>query len=106
MAGYKQIGFIGTGVMGERMCRNLAKKTGVPVIAFDKDMEKVAALSDVSVEAAMALSRFKDFITGTLPGIPLQVGREVLEETVEKTYESLGLNVVKRNWLLAVAEKP
>ncbi|MBV9066755.1 MAG: NAD(P)-dependent oxidoreductase, partial [Methylobacteriaceae bacterium] len=32
-----EIGFIGVGVMGEPMCRNLAQKSGRPVIAFDRD---------------------------------------------------------------------
>lgn len=31
------IGFIGLGVMGEAMCRNLALKSGRPVIGLDKD---------------------------------------------------------------------
>jgi 3-hydroxyisobutyrate dehydrogenase len=34
---FKQIGFIGLGVMGEPMCRNLAVKSGLKVIAFDRD---------------------------------------------------------------------
>lgn len=34
---FKQIGFIGLGVMGEPMCRNLAVKSGLKVIAFDLD---------------------------------------------------------------------
>ena len=31
----KKIGFIGLGVMGEPMCRNLAQKTGQPILAYD-----------------------------------------------------------------------
>ncbi|WP_353233641.1 NAD(P)-dependent oxidoreductase [Diaphorobacter ruginosibacter] len=31
----QKIGFIGLGVMGEPMCRNLTRKAGVPVLAFD-----------------------------------------------------------------------
>ena len=34
---FKQIGFIGLGVMGEPMCRNLAVKSGIRVIALDID---------------------------------------------------------------------
>lgn len=34
---FRQIGFIGLGVMGEPMCRNLAVKSGIKVIAFDRD---------------------------------------------------------------------
>ncbi len=73
MAAYKKIGFIGTGVMGGRMCRNLATKIGVPVMAFDTDMDKVAALDNVGVEAApsiAALVKAVDLIVMCLPGEP------------------------------------
>ncbi len=73
MAAFKKIGFIGTGVMGGRMCRNLAAKIGVPVIAFDADMDKVAALDNAGVEAAPsieALVRDVDLIVMCLPGEP------------------------------------
>ena len=73
MEGQKQIGFIGTGIMGGRMCRNLAKKIPIPVIAFDVEMNKVAALSDVRVEAAPsieALVNKADIILMCLPGEP------------------------------------
>ncbi len=35
MSSYKNIGFVGLGVMGEPICRNLVKKSGARVIAFD-----------------------------------------------------------------------
>jgi 3-hydroxyisobutyrate dehydrogenase-like beta-hydroxyacid dehydrogenase len=35
MSGSRSLGFIGTGVMGEPMCRNLAAKSGRRVIAWD-----------------------------------------------------------------------
>ena len=73
MEDQKQIGFIGTGVMGGRMCRNLAKKISIPVIAFDVDMNKVAALSDVKVEAAPSIETLvnkADLILMCLPGEP------------------------------------
>jgi hypothetical protein len=38
------LGFIGLGVMGEAMCRNLAKKSARPVIAYDVRPEPIAAL--------------------------------------------------------------
>jgi 3-hydroxyisobutyrate dehydrogenase-like beta-hydroxyacid dehydrogenase len=38
------IGFIGLGVMGEPMCRNLARKSGTPVVAFDLRPEPLARL--------------------------------------------------------------
>jgi 3-hydroxyisobutyrate dehydrogenase len=44
MSHYKTIGFIGLGVMGEPICRNLVKKSGAAVIAFDLAPEPVARL--------------------------------------------------------------
>jgi len=35
MSQFRTIGFIGLGVMGEPICRNLAKKSGARVTAFD-----------------------------------------------------------------------
>ena len=46
MSAYKTIGFIGLGVMGEPICRNLVKKSGARVIAFDLAAEPLARLSD------------------------------------------------------------
>ena len=73
MADYKKIGFIGTGIMGGQMCRNLAMKIGVPVIAFDMDMNKVTALDDFGVEAAPSIAAVveaSDIILMCLPGEP------------------------------------
>ena len=44
MPHYKTIGFIGLGVMGEPICRNLAKKSGAAVLAFDLAPEPLARL--------------------------------------------------------------
>ncbi len=44
MAAYKTIGFIGLGVMGEPICRNLVRKSGARVIAFDLAREPLARL--------------------------------------------------------------
>jgi 3-hydroxyisobutyrate dehydrogenase len=38
------LGFIGTGVMGEPMCRNLAAKSGQPVVAWDRSAEPLERL--------------------------------------------------------------
>jgi len=42
MADYKTIGFIGLGVMGEPICRNLVRKSGAAVIVFDVTPEPLA----------------------------------------------------------------
>jgi 3-hydroxyisobutyrate dehydrogenase len=44
MSEYKTVGFIGLGVMGEPICRNLVKKGGKPVAAFDLSSEPLARL--------------------------------------------------------------
>jgi 3-hydroxyisobutyrate dehydrogenase-like beta-hydroxyacid dehydrogenase len=43
------IGFIGLGVMGEPMCRNLALKSGIEVRAYDRQAEPLARLSEHGV---------------------------------------------------------
>lgn len=45
MIAIKAIGFIGTGVMGEPMCRHLATKSGIPVVAFDSNQEPLSRLA-------------------------------------------------------------
>ncbi len=50
------LGFVGLGVMGEPMCRNLRTKSGAPVIAFDARPEPMAALAADGVERAGSLA--------------------------------------------------
>src|ERR1700704_2208725 len=52
MSPYKTIGFIGLGVMGEPICRNLVKKSGKRVIAFDLSPEPLARLRADGAEIA------------------------------------------------------
>ncbi|MEP9379100.1 NAD(P)-dependent oxidoreductase [Aquabacter sp. CN5-332] len=54
------IGFIGLGVMGEPMCRNLARKIGRPVVGFDRAQEPLTRLAAFGVSAAGSL---KDLAT-------------------------------------------
>ncbi|WP_315122576.1 NAD(P)-dependent oxidoreductase [Comamonas antarctica] len=46
------LGFIGVGVMGTGMCRNLARKSGCTVLAADLDMDHVRSLAPDGVVAA------------------------------------------------------
>jgi len=50
----RRIGFIGLGVMGEPICRNLALKSGAPVIAYDRDPAPLARLKAHGVTAAVS----------------------------------------------------
>jgi 3-hydroxyisobutyrate dehydrogenase-like beta-hydroxyacid dehydrogenase len=46
------IGFIGVGTMGEPMCRNLARKSGIPVLAADRDAAPLQRLAADGVKTA------------------------------------------------------
>ena len=52
MPQYNNIGFIGLGVMGEPICRNLVKKSGARVIAFDLSPEPLARLHEEGADVA------------------------------------------------------
>jgi 3-hydroxyisobutyrate dehydrogenase len=52
MASTKTIGFIGLGVMGEPICRNLVKKSGARVVAFDLAPAPLARLRDEGADVA------------------------------------------------------
>jgi len=47
-----RIGFIGVGTMGEPMCRNLARKSGIEVLAADRDNAPLERLAADGVKAA------------------------------------------------------
>jgi 3-hydroxyisobutyrate dehydrogenase-like beta-hydroxyacid dehydrogenase len=50
------IGFIGLGVMGEPMCRNLATKSGLPVHGFDRADAPLERLAAAGVKRAASVS--------------------------------------------------
>jgi 3-hydroxyisobutyrate dehydrogenase-like beta-hydroxyacid dehydrogenase len=50
----KKLGFIGLGVMGEPMCRNLAVKQSLPVLAFDTQQAPLDRLGK-TIEAAQSV---------------------------------------------------
>lgn len=52
MPHYKTIGFIGLGVMGEPICRNLVKKSGAAVTVFDLAPEPLARLRAEGADVA------------------------------------------------------
>ncbi|MEA2944197.1 MAG: 3-hydroxyisobutyrate dehydrogenase [Bradyrhizobium sp.] len=56
MANTKTIGFIGLGVMGEPICRNLVKKSGAVIIAFDLAPEPLARLRDEGAAVAASVA--------------------------------------------------
>lgn len=50
-----RIGFVGLGVMGEPICRNLAQKSGLRILAFDRTPEPLARLAAFGVTPAASL---------------------------------------------------
>ena len=56
MPPYKTIGFIGLGVMGEPICRNLLKKSGARVIAFDLAPAPLARLAAEGAAVAASVA--------------------------------------------------
>ena len=70
-----RIGFVGTGVMGEPMCRNLVRKHDGPVVAYDLDpapLERLAAEGAAIAPSLPALAEAADLVFLSLPS-----GREV-----------------------------
>ena len=67
------LGFIGLGVMGGRMCRNLVRKSGRPVVGFDIEPARVAECAETGTRPA---ANIDDVVTSTdvvfmcLPGEP------------------------------------
>lgn len=65
------LGFIGTGVMGEPMCRNLAAKSGARVIAWDPQRAPLERLRTHSVTLAASpgeLAAQAAIVFACLPG--------------------------------------
>src|SRR6266436_2590391 len=70
MSDYNTVGFIGLGVMGEPICRNLVKKSGKRVIAFDLAPEPLERLHAEGAEIAGAAGdvvRHSDLLFLCLP---------------------------------------
>jgi len=95
MSNMDTIGFIGLGVMGGPMCRNIALKHAGCVLAFDLSASALEALSDTKAEAAAsieALAAASDIIFLSLPGGP-QV-EAVCGEGAIATYARAGTTIV------------
>lgn len=66
------IGFIGLGVMGEPICRNLSRKGDEDVLGFDLDAAPLARLKDDGVEAASSVREVAErcnLVFLSLPGV-------------------------------------
>lgn len=80
MTSQDRLGFVGVGVMGGRMCRNLAQKSGCAVLAYDTNPVPLQRLAEHKVKSAPNLAdvaQRTDIIVLSLPGEP-QVREAVL----------------------------
>lgn len=69
MGDIKQLGFIGLGVMGEPMCRNLAVKQSIPVLAYDTQqapLDRLASSVDLAKSVGQVM-RDADLVFLSLP---------------------------------------
>lgn len=67
------LGFIGVGVMGEPMCRNMAIKSGLAMVATDLSPEPLQRLAAQGVESVASIAEVAgkaDIIFLSLPGGP------------------------------------
>ena len=67
------LGFIGLGVMGAPMCRNLAAKSGQEVRAFDSDLDALSQMDEAGVTPAESIrdvAEHADIVFLSLPGGP------------------------------------
>jgi len=73
MSDIQAVGFIGLGVMGEAMCRNLVRKCGKPVIGFDRRPEPLDRLQKDGVRRAASIPELMeqvDLVLICVPGEP------------------------------------
>jgi len=73
MASTTVLGFVGLGVMGEPMCKNLAAKSGARVVAFDPRSAPLDALAPLGVERAASAAEVAaraEIVFVCLPGEP------------------------------------
>ena len=92
----ERLGYIGLGVMGSRMARNLARKSGLPVVGYDVDPAKVAALAADGIEPASSIREVverADVVFLCVPGEP-QVREACLGEGGVAEYVRPGQVVV------------
>ncbi len=70
MANFETVGFVGLGVMGEPMCRNLVQKSGLGVIGFDLSHEPMERLAAYGVAPAQNLDQVMERADVVLFSLP------------------------------------
>jgi hypothetical protein len=64
------VGFVGLGVMGEPLCRNVLRRSGRPVVVFDLDQAPVDRLVDEGATAAGSVADVADAAEVVLLSLP------------------------------------
>ena len=59
----------------------------------------------MDLDGFLAISQYEAFIEGAMPGVPLGLGCESLQNGARQAFEELQLKDVPRNWLTVVATK-
>lgn len=59
----------------------------------------------MDLDGFLAISQYEAFIEGAMPGVPLGLGSESLQNGARQAFEELQLKDVPRNWLTVVATK-
>ncbi|ARP86548.1 NAD(P)-dependent oxidoreductase [Bordetella genomosp. 9] len=72
MHDYKSLGFVGLGVMGEPMCKNLVRKSALPVHVFDMNNDAVGRVVEtggIAAKSARSVAENADVVFLSLPSI-------------------------------------
>ena len=77
--------------------RDLVESNGFRVIKQEIDPVQVP------LGGWLDISEYEDFITGIMPGVPLDKASASLKEGVTQTYREMDIEYVSRNWLEIVA---
>ena len=70
MANFETVGFIGLGVMGEPMCRNLVQKSGLAVIGLDLNPEPMERLAARGVAPGQSVAQVVESADAVLVSLP------------------------------------
>jgi len=77
--------------------RDLVESHGLKVLKQEIDLVRVP------LEGWLDISTFEDWITGIMPGVPLDKASAALKEGCAQTFREMGIDHVPRNWLDIVA---
>jgi len=70
MSNFETVGFIGLGVMGEPMCRNLVQKSGLAVIGLDLNPEPMERLAARGVAPGQSVAQVTESADALLVSLP------------------------------------